>query len=52
MFAPSAGFRTKRAAADVALASRLEEGLNFRQLGLLVLRVLDKRASGVVGAED
>jgi len=39
-------------AADVALASRLEDGLNFDQLSLVVLHVLDERASGVVGAED
>ena len=39
-------------AADVALASRLEDRLNFDQLSLVVLHVLDERASGVVGAED
>ena len=50
-FAPCARFGAK-AAADVALASRLEHGLNFDQLSLVVLHVLDERASGVVGAED
>jgi len=39
-------------AADVALASRLEDRLNFDQLSLVVLHVLDERASGVVGAKD
>jgi len=34
------------------LASRLEHGLNFDQLSLVVLHVLDERASGVVGAKD
>jgi len=47
----SARFR-RGGAADVALASRLEDGLNFNQLGLVVLHVLDEGASGVVGAED
>jgi len=50
-FAPCTGFRADRAA-DVALASRLEDGFNFDQLSLVVLHVLDERASGVVGAED
>jgi len=49
--APGAGFGGE-GAADVALASRLEEGLNFDQLSLVILHVLDERASGVVGAED
>ena len=49
--APGARFRAE-GAADVALASRLKDGLNFDQLGLVVLHVLDERASGVVGAED
>ena len=49
--APCARFRAE-GAADVALASRLEDGLNFDQLSLVVLHVLDERASGVVGAED
>jgi len=49
--APGARFRAQ-GAADVALASRLQHGLNFDQLGLVVLHVLDERASGVVGAED
>jgi len=39
-------------AADVALASRLEDGLNFDQLSLVVLHVLDVLADGVVGAVD
>ena len=39
-------------AADVALASRLEDGGKLDQLSLVVLHVLDERASGVVGAED
>ena len=39
-------------AADVALASRLEDRLNFDQLSLVVLHVLDEGASGVVGAKD
>jgi len=36
----------------VALASRLEDGLNFDQLSLVVLHVLDELADGVVGAVD
>jgi len=39
-------------AADVALASRLEDSLNFDQLSLVVLHVLDELADGVVGAVD
>ena len=31
---------------------RLQYGLNFDQLGLVVLHVLDELADGVVGAED
>ena len=38
--------------ADVALVGWLEDGLNFDQLSLVVLHVLDERASGVVGAID
>jgi len=38
--------------ADVALASRLEDGLNFDQLSLVVLHVLDELADGVVGTVD
>jgi len=48
---PCAGFRAE-GAADVALASRLEDGLNFDQLGLVVLQDLDELADGVVGAVD
>ena len=50
-FAPCARFRAQ-GAADFTLASRLQHGLNFDQLGLVVLHVLDERASSVVGAED
>jgi len=50
-FAPGARFGGE-GAADVALADRLEDGLNFDQLSLVVLHVLDERASGVVGAVD
>jgi len=50
-FAPGASFRCG-GLTDVARAGRLEDGLNFDQLGLVVLHVLDERASGVVGAED
>jgi len=39
-------------AADVALASRLEDGLNLNQLSLVVLHVLDELADGVVRAVD
>ena len=49
--APCARFRAE-GAADVALASRLEDGLNFDQLSLVVLHVLDELADGVVGAVD
>jgi len=49
--APGARFRAE-GAADVALASRLKDGLNFDQLGLVVLHVLDELADGVVGAVD
>jgi len=51
LLAPCAGFGGE-GAADVALASRFQHGLNFDQLSLVVLHVLDERASGVVGAED
>ena len=50
-FAPRARFGGE-GAADVALASRLEDGLNFDQLSLVVLHVLDELADGVVGAVD
>jgi len=50
-FAPCARFGGE-GAADVALASRLEDGLNFDQLSLVVLHVLDELADGVVGAVD
>jgi len=39
-------------AADIALAGRLEDGLNFDQLGLVVLHMLDELADGVLGAVD
>jgi len=39
-------------AADVALASRLEDRLNFNQLSLVVLHVLDELADSVVWAVD
>jgi len=51
VLAPCARFGAQ-GAADVALAGWLEDGLNFDQLGLVVLHVLDERASGVVGAKD
>jgi len=50
-FAPCARFGGG-GAAYVALSSRLEHGLHLDQLSLVVLHVLDERASGVVGAED
>jgi len=51
-FAPCARFR-RAGLANVALASRfLQHVLHLRQFGLVVLHVLDERASGVVGAED
>ena len=50
-FAPSARFGGG-GAADIALASRLEDGLNFNQLSLVVLHVLDELTDGVVGAVD
>ena len=51
-FAPCARFRCG-GLADVALASRfLQHVLHLDQLSLVVLHVLDKRASGVVGAKD
>ena len=50
-FATCAWFRAK-GAADVALASRLEDGLNFDQLSLVILHVLDELADSVVGAVD
>jgi len=49
--APGAGFGGERAA-DVALAGRLEDGLNFDQLSLVVLHVFYEGADGVVGAVD
>jgi len=49
--APCARFG-REGAADIALAGRLEDSLNFDQLGLVVLHVLDEGASGVVGAKD
>ena len=51
VLAPCARFRAE-GAADVALASRLQHSLNFDQLGLVVLHVLDELADGVVGAVD
>jgi len=51
VLAPCARFRAE-GAADVALASRLEDGLNFDQFSLVVLHVLDELADGVVGAVD
>jgi len=50
-FAPCARFGGE-GAADVALAGRLEDSLNFDQLSLVVLHVLDELADGVVGAVD
>ena len=50
-FAPGARFGTE-GVANVALAGRLEDGLNFDQLSLVVLHVLDELANGVVGAVD
>jgi len=51
-FASCARFRCG-GLADVALASRfLQHVLYFNQLSLVVLHVLDERASGVVGAKD
>jgi len=49
--APGARFGAQ-GVADVALASRLEDGLNFDQLSLVVLHVFDELADGVVGAVD
>ena len=49
--APCTRFRAQ-GAADVALANRLEDGGKLGELSLVVLHVLDERASGVVGAED
>jgi len=51
VLAPGARFGGK-GAANVAFASRLEDGLNFDQLSLVVLHVLDERADGIVGAVD
>jgi len=51
VLAPGARFGGE-GAADIALASRLEDGLNFDQLGLVVLHMLDELADGVVGAVD
>jgi len=50
-FAPGARFGGE-GAADVALAGRLEDGLNLVQLSLIVLHVFYEGADGVVGAED
>jgi len=51
-FAPCARFR-RGGLADVAFFSRLlQHILHLEKLGLVVLHVLDERASGVVGAED
>jgi len=49
VLAPCAWFRAK-GAADVALASRLENGLHLGQFSLVVLQELDELADGVVGA--
>ena len=51
VYAPCARFRAQ-GAADVALASRLKDGLHLDQLSLVVLHELDERADGVVGAVD
>jgi len=51
VLASCARFRAE-GAADVALAGRLEDGLNFDQLSLVVLHVLNELADGVVGAVD
>ena len=52
VFAPRARFR-RGGLADVALASRfLHDSLHLGQFSLIVLHVLDERASGVVGAVD
>jgi len=51
VLAPCARFRAE-GAADVALASRLEDRLHLGQFSLVVLQVLDEGASGVVGAID
>jgi len=52
LFAPGARF-CRDGLAHVALASRfLHHVIYFNQLSLVVLHVLDERASGVVGAED
>jgi len=51
-FAPCASFRCG-GLTDVALVGRLlQHVLHLDQLSLVVLHVLDERASGVVGAED
>jgi len=50
-FAPRARFGGE-GAADVTLARRLEDGLYFDQLGLVVLHVFYEGADGVVGAVD
>jgi len=51
-FAPGASFRCG-GLTDVALVGRfLQNVLQLDQLSLVVLHVLDERASGVVGAED
>jgi hypothetical protein len=51
VFAPGARFGGE-GAADVALAGRLEDGINFDQLSLVVLHVFYEGADGVVGAVD
>ena len=51
-FSPCASFRCG-GLANVALVGRLlHHVLHLDQLSLVVLHVLDERASGVVGAED
>jgi len=51
VLAPGARFGGE-GAADVALASRLKDGLNFDQLSLVVLHEFYEGADGVVGAVD
>ena len=51
VLAPCARFGGE-GAADIAFASRLEDGLNLDQFSLVVLHVLDELADGVVGAVD
>jgi len=52
VLAPCARFGGGGAADTAFFAGRLEDRLNFDQLSLVVLHVLDERASGVVGAVD